>query len=71
MDAIESLFKVYEVYIAPCFPFPNLACLLGSIGLRVVYILFRITLLNILLLMDSTLIPLHFLQRPGFHYMVV
>ena len=72
MDAIESLFKVYEVYIAPCFPFLNMACPLRSIGSRIVNILFRITLWKTLLVMDSTLIPLQFfLQWLGFHYLAV
>ena len=47
-------------------PFLNMACSLRSIGSRAVYILFRITLLNTLLVMDSSVIPLQFLQRLRF-----
>ena len=40
-------------------PFLNPACSLRSIGSRtVLYILFRITLLNTLLVMDNSVIPL-------------
>ena len=66
MDDIESLFKVYEVYIAPCFPFLNMACPLRSIGSRIVNSLFRITLLKNLLVMDSTLIPLQLFAEVRF-----
>ena len=45
-------------------PFPNSAGSLRRIGSGAVYILFRITLLNTLLVMDSSMIPLQFLQRP-------
>ena len=45
-------------------PFLNPAWVfLRSIGSRAVDILFRITLLNTLLVMDSSVIPLQFLQR--------
>ena len=46
--------------------FLNPACSLRSIGSRAVDILFRITLLKILLMMDSSVIPLQFLQRLRF-----
>ena len=49
-------------------PFLNPACSLRSIGSRVVYILFRITLMNTLLVMDSSVIPLQFLQRLRFPF---
>ena len=49
-------------------PFLNPACSLRSIGSRAAYILFRITLLNTLLVMDSSVIPLQFLQRLSFPF---
>ena len=49
-------------------PFLNPACSLRSIGSRAVDILFRITLLNTLLVMDSSVIPLQFLQRLRFPF---
>ena len=49
-------------------PFLNPACSLRSIGSRAVDILFRITLLNTLLVMDNSVIPLQFLQRFRFHF---
>ena len=52
-------------------PFLNPACSLAtlrSIGSRAVYILFRITLLNTLVVMDSNVIPLQFLQRLRFPF---
>ena len=50
-------------------PFLNPVCYLRSIGSRAVYILFRITLLNNLLVVDSNVIPLqclHTLRFPFF-----
>ena len=44
-------------------PFQNPACSLRTIGSKAVDILFRITLLNTLLVADNSLIPLQFLQR--------
>ena len=44
-------------------PFLNPAYSLRSIGSRAVDILFRITLLNTLLVMDNSVIPLQFSQR--------
>ena len=52
-------------------PFLNPGCSLRSIGSRAVDILFRITLRNTLLVMDSSVIPLHFLQRPMFPSLAV
>ena len=49
-------------------PFLNPACSLRSIGSRAVEILFRITLLNTLLVMDNSVIPLQFLQRLRFPF---
>ena len=49
-------------------PFLNPACSLGSIGSRAVEILFRITLLNTLLVMANSVIPLQFLQRLRFPF---
>ena len=49
-------------------PFLNPACSLRSIGSRAVDILFRITLLNTLLVMDNSVIPLQFLQRLRFPF---
>ena len=49
-------------------PFLNPVCSLRSIGSRAVDILFRITLLNTLLVMDSNVIPLQFLQRLRFPF---
>ena len=49
-------------------PFLNPACSLRSIGSMAVYIMFRITLLNTLLVMDSSVIPLQFMQRPRFPF---
>ena len=49
-------------------PFLNQACSLRSIGLRAVEILFRITLLNTLLVMDNSVIPLQFVQRLRFSF---
>ena len=48
--------------------FLNPACSLRSIGSRAVEILFRITLLNTLLVMDNSVIPLQFLQRLRFTF---
>ena len=47
-------------------PFLNSAGSLRRIGARAVDILFRITLLNTLLVMDSSVIPLHFCRGLGF-----
>ena len=47
-------------------PFLNPACSLRSIEARAIDILFKISLLNTLLVMDSNGIPLHFLQKLGF-----
>ena len=49
-------------------PFLNPACSLRSIGSRAVDILFRITLLNTLLVTDNSVIPLQFLQRLRFPF---
>ena len=49
-------------------PFLDPACSLRSIGSRAVAILFRITLLNTLLVMDSSVIPLQFLQGLRFPF---
>ena len=49
-------------------PFLNPAYSLRSIGSRAVDILFRITLLNTLLVMYSSVIPLQFLQRLIFNF---
>ena len=49
-------------------PFLNPACSLRSIGSRAVDILFMITLLNTLLVMDNSVIPLQFLQRLRFPF---
>ncbi len=49
-------------------PFLNSAGSLRRIGSRAVDILFRITLLNTLLVMDSSVIPLQFLQRLRFPF---
>ena len=49
-------------------PFLNPACSLRIIGSRAVDILFGITLLNTLLVMDSSVIPLHFLQTLRFPF---
>ena len=46
--------------------FPESGRSLRSIGSRAVDILFKITLLNTLLVMDSSVIPLQFLQRLRF-----
>ena len=44
-------------------PFQNPACSLRSIGSRAGDVLFSITLLNTLLVMDNSVIPLQCLQR--------
>ena len=49
-------------------PFLNPACSLRIIWSRAVDILFRITLLNTLLVMDSSVIPLQLLQRLRFPF---
>ena len=49
-------------------PLLNPACYLRSIGSRAVYIMFRITLLNTLVVMDSNVIPLQFLQMLMFPF---
>ena len=49
-------------------PFLNPACSLRSIVSRAVDILFRITLLKTLLVMDSSVIPLQFLHRLRFPF---
>ena len=49
-------------------PFLNPACSLRSIGSKAVDILFRITLLNTLLVMDSSVIHLQFWQRLRFPF---
>ena len=49
-------------------PFLNPACSLCSIGSRAVDILFMITLLNTLLVIENSVIPLQFLQRLGFPF---
>ena len=62
---------VLEFVVGPIFspqdlPFLNTACSLRNIGSRVVDILFRVTLLNTLLVMDSNVIHLQFLQKLRF-----
>ena len=47
-------------------PLLNPACSLRSIGSKAVDILFRITLLNTLLVINSSVIPLQFVQRLRF-----
>ena len=49
-------------------PFLNPACSLRSIGARAIGILFKISLLNTLLVMGSNGIPLQCLQRPRFPF---
>ena len=49
-------------------PFLNPACYLCNIGSRAVYILLRITQMNTLLVMDSSVIPLQCLQRLRFPF---